>query len=76
MVESVTAHAGRSEQATVTSVPTLLLTPDETAKALRLSVARVYELLAAGVLPSIKIGKSRRVPVKALQEWIAAQQGE
>ena len=35
--------------------------------------ARSYELIGAGVLPSIKIGGSVRVPADALREWIRQQ---
>lgn len=50
----------------------LLLRPAEAAKLLSISRSRCYELLAAGILPAIKIGGSVRVPARALQDWIAA----
>jgi excisionase family DNA binding protein len=40
-----------------------------------LSRSRIYELIAAGDLPSIKIGASRRVVASELREWIARQRG-
>lgn len=46
----------------------LLLTVAETSQILRLSRSRVYELLYSGVLPSVKIGSSRRVR-RADLEW-------
>jgi excisionase family DNA binding protein len=46
----------------------LLLTVTETSQILRLSRSRVYELLYSGVLPSVKIGSSRRVR-RADLEW-------
>lgn len=60
-------------QAATPDLPTdvLLLTVPDVAKAFRLAESTVYELLAAGQLPSIQIGKSRRVPVTALRAWIA-----
>jgi excisionase family DNA binding protein len=51
----------------------LLLRPDEAAQALGIGRAKVYQLLAAGVLPSVRIGSTMRVPVEALREWIARQ---
>ena len=59
--------------------PALLLTVDEARK--RLSVGRtvLYRLLADSSIRSIMIGKSRRIPVQALEEFVAtrmAEQGE
>jgi excisionase family DNA binding protein len=48
----------------------LLLSPEEAANALSLSKAQVYKLLALGVIRSLKIGRTRRIPVKALEDWI------
>jgi excisionase family DNA binding protein len=50
----------------------LLLKPAEAAEAIGVSRSRIYELLAAGDLPSVRLGKSIRVPVGALQAWINA----
>ena len=49
----------------------LLLRPAEAATALGIGRTKVYELIAAGELPSIRIGASVRVPVAALEAWIA-----
>jgi excisionase family DNA binding protein len=48
----------------------LLLTSKEVAEAMGVGRSKVYELMAAGLLPSVKIGKSRRVPVDALEAYI------
>lgn len=42
--------------------------------ALYLGVSRslIYKLLNAGVLPSAKIGNSRRIPIRAVRELAAA----
>lgn len=48
----------------------LLLTPVEAAEQLAVSRTKVYELMAAGLLRSIRIGRSRRVPVDALGDFI------
>lgn len=51
----------------------LLLRPAEAADAIGVSRSRMYELLATGTIPSIKIGGSRRVPVETLRTWVDRQ---
>ncbi|MGE3273851.1 MAG: helix-turn-helix transcriptional regulator [Vicinamibacterales bacterium] len=51
----------------------LMLRPVEAADAIGVSRSKVYELIAAGEIPSIRVGGCVRVPVAALQEWIASQ---
>jgi excisionase family DNA binding protein len=51
----------------------LLLTPQEAAEALSINRSTLYILLMRGEIPSIMIGRARRIPVSALQEWIARQ---
>jgi excisionase family DNA binding protein len=59
--------------ANVASPPvTLMLTPEEAALALRVGRSKVYDLMRAGVLRSVKIGGSRRISVRALGEYVAA----
>jgi excisionase family DNA binding protein len=53
----------------------LLLRPREAFALLGIGHTAGYELLMSGDLPSIKIGRSRRIPRAALQDWIAAQIG-
>ena len=53
----------------------ILLRPTEVAEATGLGRSKVYELLASGALPSIRIGGSVRVPVAQLREWIDRQAG-
>lgn len=55
--------------------PRLLLRPSEAGEALGLGRSRVYELIAGGALPSIRIGKSIRVPADALRRWVAEKLG-
>ncbi len=54
------------------TVSKLLLRPEEAAEALSVSRAKVYGLLREGKLESIKIGRSRRIPVDALARCVAA----
>jgi excisionase family DNA binding protein len=54
----------------------LLLRPDEAAVALGISRSRVYELVAEGAIPAIRLGGSIRIPVLQLQQWVASQLAE
>jgi len=55
---------------------TLLFTPEEVAKALRVGRSKVYDLMRSGVLRSVKIGGSRRVSAITLAEFVAALERE
>ena len=59
---------------TVTTAPKLLLTAVEAAERLGISRTKVYELMAAGTLRSIHIGRLRRVPADALRDFIEAME--
>ncbi len=48
-----------------------LLRPEQVAEVLDVSRNKVYELMAAGQLRSLKIGRARRVTIIALQDFIA-----
>ena len=48
----------------------LLLTVPEAAEALAISRSKLYELLAAGVVASIRIDGSRRIPLAALETYM------
>ena len=50
----------------------ILLTVPEAAAALAISRSKLYELLAAGVVRSVRIDGSRRVPVEALEDYVAS----
>ncbi|MEU7990526.1 helix-turn-helix domain-containing protein [Streptosporangium canum] len=50
----------------------LLLTVDEAAEALAISRAKLYQLMASGAVAYIRIDRSRRVPVSALEAFVAA----
>lgn len=47
-----------------------LYTVNEVKDILRLSRSRVHQVLAEGSLRSLKIGRLRRIPASALQEYI------
>jgi excisionase family DNA binding protein len=50
----------------------LLLTVPEAAEALAIPRSKLYELLAAGLVRSVRIDGSRRVPIEALEAYVAA----
>jgi len=54
----------------------LLLTIDECAAYLSLGRSQVYALVTAGKIPSVKIGRSRRVPFSGLQDFVEKLQVE
>ena len=51
----------------------LLLRVDEAARLLAIGTTLAYELVGRGDLPSVKLGRSVRVPRAALEAWIAAK---
>jgi excisionase family DNA binding protein len=50
--------------------PTMLLTVEETARELHIARRRVYGLVRTGDLPSVKIGKSRRISRQAIEAYV------
>lgn len=48
-----------------------LLTVDQAAKALSVSRATVWRLVAAGRLEAVHIGRSVRIPAEALDDFVA-----
>ena len=63
-----------SEWATSTSgaqgLEPILVTAREAASLLGISRSRVFELLTTGELPSLTIGRSRRIPLDLLVAWV------
>ena len=55
-----------------TSAP-LLLTPVEAARRLSIARSSLYELLLRGEIVSLTIGRSRRIPIDALTDFIDRQ---
>jgi excisionase family DNA binding protein len=60
------SRADRSEE----YVEKLLLSPEEAAEALGVGRSRVYDLIRTRQLLSVRIGKSRRVPVAAVHAYV------
>ena len=48
----------------------LLLTVPEAAEALAISRSKLYELIATGLVRSVRIDGSRRIPVEALETYV------
>ena len=55
------------------ATPAILLRPEEAARMLRVSRSAIYGLLASGDLASITIGRRRRIPRRALDDYVARQ---
>jgi excisionase family DNA binding protein len=54
----------------------LLLTVPEAAGALAISRSKLYELLAVDAIASVRIDGSRRIPLTALESYIATLIGD
>jgi excisionase family DNA binding protein len=57
------------------NVPRLLLSTSEVASALGVSPRLVKSLIQAGELPSLKVGRLRRVTLSDLEAWVDRQRG-
>ena len=53
----------------------LLLTAEEARQSLHIGRRQLYELCRKGEIASVKIGKSLRIPVWALQEYVERAAG-
>jgi len=51
--------------------PTRLLKVEQAAARANLGRTKLYELIKADEIQSVKIGRSRRIPVEALDEYVA-----
>ena len=51
----------------------LVVTVPEAARMLGISRAKLYPLISRGEIPSLKIGKCRRVPVREIESFIERQ---
>lgn len=54
----------------------LLYTGEEARRLLGIGHSKMWELLMMGEIPSIKVGKCRRIPADALREWVDRQLAE
>jgi excisionase family DNA binding protein len=51
----------------------ILLTVEGAARRLGMSRGAIYPRVISGEIPSIKIGKSRRIPIAQLDAWVDLQ---
>jgi len=51
----------------------LLLRVEEVAQTLGIGRSKTYELIAAGELPVVRVGRCVRVPAAAVRLWVEAQ---
>lgn len=51
----------------------LLLTPEQAFKLIGVGRSHGFKLLASGEIPSLKIGRLRRIPRAALERWVTQQ---
>ncbi len=51
----------------------LLLTIPEVASTLKIGQTKVRKLIQAGDLPTVRIGRSVRVPAEGLRRWVEEQ---
>ena len=54
----------------------LLVTVDVAASLLSMGRSKTYELIASGDLESVAIGRSRRIPVDAIDDYVARLRDE
>ncbi|MEV6833596.1 excisionase family DNA-binding protein [Streptomyces sp. NPDC051133] len=48
----------------------LLLSPERAADRMDLGRSKIFELMATGELESVRIGRSRRIPLDALKAYV------
>ncbi|HRK22485.1 MAG TPA: helix-turn-helix domain-containing protein [Fimbriimonadaceae bacterium] len=67
------AHAITLDQKPIDQPRPQLLRMREVAQQLGLSRTTVYQMVNAGVLAYVKLGRAIRIPTAALDEWVASQ---
>jgi excisionase family DNA binding protein len=65
----------RFEERTADGEPPRLYTVAQTARLLGIGVSKTYDLLYSGQLDSVKIGRSRRIPTRAIDAYIHRLEG-
>jgi excisionase family DNA binding protein len=50
--------------------------PAEVAPMLNVTTGRLYQLIAAGEIPAVKVGGAIRIPRQAWEQWLAARRDE
>lgn len=52
----------------------VMLTPRQVQRILNLSPSTVYRMMTSGTLPSVRIGRSRRVPTSSLAKYFKSEE--
>lgn len=65
-----TATKARRAAPTPPAFPPLLVTVNDAAHLLCVSRDQVYRLINTGMLPSLKIGRYRRISIRALETYV------
>ncbi len=52
----------------------LLLRIPEVAETLGIGRTKIYEMIATGELPTIRVGRAIRISVSTLQKWVEARE--
>lgn len=65
-----------SVQASMREEVPMLLTVEEAAQRLAIGKTLAWELVWDGALPSIRLGRCVRIPLRALEEWIVQRLAE
>jgi excisionase family DNA binding protein len=65
-----TVSAPQDREETYETQRKLLLTVGEAARALSIGRPKMYELIMRGIVLSVKIGASRRIPTAALEAYV------
>lgn len=55
------------------AMPALLVRPEEAARMLQISRTEMFRMIGSGEIASILIGRRRRIPVAALNEYVAVR---
>lgn len=50
-----------------------LLRPSDLAPRLGVTTGRIYQLIAEGLIPSVRIGRAIRIPRDAWEQWLEEQ---
>lgn len=53
-----------------------LLRPAEVAPLLGVTTGRLYQLIASGEVPSVKVGGAIRIPRQAWEQWLSDRRDE
>lgn len=69
-------HPNADAVKTVAALPTLVLTVEEAASVLRIGRTTVFALVKNGEIRSYLVGRSRRIPLSAINEYLARKEEE